>query len=199
MRKGKKRKIIKRMLSIVIGIMMAIIPLEVNATGTIAVGVDIQHIRTEITEGGYQVSILASSAAGIKDYSFDGGESWQERYTTVMEQLPYEMVMARDNNLNTVGRFCPVINEIIKTPSNETNGNVTLTIDTSNNNPSARVKEYSFDGGKSWQEENSKTYSANEEEIEIWIRDYYGHVCTYIGEIENIDKISPEIEYTETY
>ena len=56
--------------------------------------VDIQHIRTEVTESGYQVSILASSAAGIKDYSFDGGETWQESYTTVMEQLPYEMAVS---------------------------------------------------------------------------------------------------------
>ena len=199
MRKGRNKRLMKRITAIVISIMMVIMPMEAMGTETLDTGVDIQHIRTEVTESGYQVSILASSAAGIKDYSFDGGETWQESYTTVMEQLPYEMVMARDNNLNTVGRFCPVINEIEKTPNGETNGNVILTIDTSDNNPSARVKEYSFDGGETWQESNTKTYSANEEGIEIWIRDFYGHVCTYTGEIENIDKVSPEIEYKETY
>ena len=85
--------------------------------------------------------------------------------------------------------------EVEGNPENWTKENVTLTINATENESGLQTQAYSFDGGKTWQAENSKTYEENTAGIVIQVRDEAGNIGTYNTiEITKIDKQGPEIE-----
>lgn len=83
--------------------------------------------------------------------------------------------------------------EIIKSTEEKTDKDVTITVIAEDNESGLAEKAYSFDGGKTWQKENTKVYSENTEEIIIKVRDAAGNIATAEKiSITNIDKTTPE-------
>ena len=79
-----------------------------------------------------------------------------------------------------------------------TNQNVTLTINAQDLESGLQEQCYSFNGGQTWQAENTKTYEENTEGIVIQVRDIAGNIATYeTMAITKIDKTGPNITITE--
>ena len=76
-------------------------------------------------------------------------------------------------------------------PNEWTNQEVTLTINAEDTESGLQAECYSFDGGITWQSENTKTYQTNTVGIIIKVRDEAGNIATYNTQIENIDKTGP--------
>lgn len=73
-----------------------------------------------------------------------------------------------------------------------TSGDVKVTVEYQNKD--IKIKSYSFDGGKNWQDTNEYTVTENQE-LEIMLRTENGKkskILPYL--IENIDKDEPSIE-----
>jgi len=90
----------------------------------------------------------------------------------------------------------PTIEKITGNPINWTNKDVTLKIEgVKDNGVGLADKPYSFDGGKTWQSSNEKTYSKNTSNIYVKVRDKLGNIYSHPKiEIKKIDKTSPTIE-----
>ena len=57
------------------------------------------------------------------------------------------------------------------------------------------VKDFSFDGGLTWQSDNVKTYSINKDLILLRVRDRAGNITSFDDfRITNIDKVKPSCE-----
>ena len=93
----------------------------------------------------------------------------------------------------------PVITEITGNPVDWTKDDVTLTINAQEEESGLQEEAYSFDGGTTWQEENTKTYLENTQGIVIKVRDIAGNVTTYkdVIDITKIDKTGPTITIQE--
>ena len=75
-----------------------------------------------------------------------------------------------------------------------TKENITLEVTAIEQESGIQEEAYSFDGGRSWQQENTKTYTENTSGIVIQVRDKAGNIATYPTiEITKIDKEGPEI------
>ena len=84
--------------------------------------------------------------------------------------------------------------EVIGNSTEWTNQNITLTVNATDNESGLQEKAYSFDGGKTWQAENTKEYSQNTAEIVVQVRDEAGNIGTSETiEITKIDKEGPNI------
>ena len=91
----------------------------------------------------------------------------------------------------------PIVTSVTGNPTEWTKENVTLTI----NVVSDRLSEleenpYSFDGGVTWQKENTKTYEKNTEGIIIQVRNKLGN--TYIHKTINITNIDSTLPIAGT-
>lgn len=80
--------------------------------------------------------------------------------------------------------------------SNWTNNNVTLTVKTKSSN-GLHSQAYSFDGGKTFQTSNSKTFTSNQT-VNIVVRDKKGKTTSYQSKITKIDKTKPTISVSGT-
>ena len=94
-----------------------------------------------------------------------------------------------------IDRSSPAITGVSGNPVNWTNGDVTLTVHAGDNG--SGVKEYSFDGGNSWQTSNTNLYTVNQtvSADTIKVRDNVGNETSYTTEIEitKIDKTAPTV------
>ena len=136
--------------------------------------------------------------SGITEYSFDGGETWQEASSKTYEENTSEIVVkikdAAGNegeliqgiSITKIDKEKPVIENVIGNPTAWTNQNVTLVIEGRDN--LSGVTGYSFDGGITWQEESSKTYEENTSGIVVKIKDAVGNESEPLEEI-SITKI----------
>ena len=68
-----------------------------------------------------------------------------------------------------IDKYAPKITNVTGNPTQWTNKNVTLRIFAGD----------SFDGGKTWQSENTKTYTNNTAKILIKVKDKAGNIATY--------------------
>ncbi len=86
----------------------------------------------------------------------------------------------------------PVISGVALSTTEPINGSVTVTVTATDN---YRVAGYSFDGGKSWQAEGSKTFTENATNIVIQVKDPAGNITEHSASINitNIDKTAPVI------
>ena len=82
-------------------------------------------------------------------------------------------------------------------PTNWTNKDVTLRVNANASNGLAS-EAYSFDGGKTFQKSNSKTFASNQT-VKIVVKDAKGNKATYNAHITKIDKTSPTVKITGTY
>ena len=79
-----------------------------------------------------------------------------------------------------------------------TNGDVTLKINAQDNESGLPIEAYSFDGGITWQSENTKTYNQNTTGIIIKVRDEAGNEAEQTITIDKIDKTGPNIQINST-
>ena len=87
--------------------------------------------------------------------------------------------------------------EITGNPDEWTKEDVTLVINATDSKSGLQEKAYSFDGGETWQEENTKTYGENVEGINIQVRDEAGNIANQTITIDKIDKEGPIIAIEE--
>ena len=102
----------------------------------------------------------------------------------------YAKEYAVSNNIN----YTEINPEIISVTGNAeewTHENVTLKVEAKDTMYGLAEEAYSFDGGTTWQKENTKTYSKNTEEIVIKVKTKDGVIATY-GETIDITKITKE-------
>ncbi len=82
-------------------------------------------------------------------------------------------------------------------PTNWTSKDVTLKVSATASNGLAS-EAYSFDGGKTYQKSNSKTFTSNQT-VNIVVKDTKGNKATYNVYITKIDKTVPTVKITGTY
>lgn len=139
-------------------------------------------------------------------YSFDGGKTWQaENRKTYTSNSAGIIIKVRDKlgNIYThdvihvlkIDKYAPKITNVTGNPIQWTNKNVTLRILAGDSFSGLAEKPYSFDGGKTWQSENTKTYAKNTSKILIQVKDKAGNITTYNQtiNIKKIDKTVPLI------
>ena len=139
------------------------------------------------------MSGLASQA-----YSFDNGQTWQKENTKIYtENTNGVIIKVRDIlgniatyqtiNVNKIDKQAPTISSVTGNATQWTKGNVTLTVNATDNMSGLANEAYSFDNGQTWQKENTKTYTGNTNGVIIKVRDAVGNIATY--QTINIDKI----------
>lgn len=80
-----------------------------------------------------------------------------------------------------------------------TNQDVTLTFAIAYDNSGGfglHDEPYSFDGGKTWTNDSSKTFSKNQS-VNVMLRDKVGNTCSGSIKITNIDKETPVVTYND--
>lgn len=89
--------------------------------------------------------------------------------------------------IENIDRTPPNIENIAGNPTEWTGGNVTLTVTAQDIDPTSSANEvksgladmpYSFDGGVTWQAENTKTYEKNTNGIVIQVKDKAGNISS---------------------
>ena len=90
--------------------------------------------------------------------------------------------------VNNIDREGPVINSVEKDPVEYTKGNVTITVNATDDGCGLADNAYSFDGGTTWQASNSKSYDTNTQNILIKVKDKLGNSRDY-NEVVNITNI----------
>ena len=158
------------------------------------------------SEDGSVTVTAVDSGAGIKDYSFDGGATWQtSNIKTYTGNTSGIVIKVRDqvNNISTYGatlsidkidKTAPTISEVEVPPSSDwSTSDATITVYASDSQ--SGVKDYSFDNGATWQTSNTKIFTDNIRGIQIKVRDHAGNTAVYASviDIDKIDKIAPEI------
>lgn len=103
--------------------------------------------------------------------------------------------VSADLSVTIIDKIAPSISAVTKSTEDWTNGNVTITVNASDEQSGLAEQAYSFDGGETWQAENTKEYNENTRNIQIQVKDSVGNISQYNQSIEitNIDKTEPEI------
>ena len=138
------------------------------------------------------------SGLASEPYSFDGGTTWQKENTKIYTENTNEIVIqVKDNlgnietseviNIDKIDMEKPTIVDITGNPTEWTTEDVTLTVQANDALSGLALEPYSFDGGITWQKENTKTYTENTNGIVIQVKDNIGNITT--ADIINITKI----------
>ena len=158
---------------------------------------EIVGVERKLDEEGELIDIVTATdeGSGVKDYSFDGGLTWQEENVCLVDQPGNSPnVMVRDNLLNCSDPYYFYL-KVDQSPNTWTNGDVEVTL-TGQNNTSTDM-EYSFDGGVTWENTDTTTFTEYEENVDVIAKD--------MGSVEQteckvtipeilIDREQPEIE-----
>ena len=126
---------------------------------------------------------------GKNTYTFTKNGIFDFEYRTANNEIKTATAV-----VNWIDKTKPVIESVEQNPEIWTSGSVTLTVNATDNISIFLNDSYSFDGGKTWQKENTKVYTAEENNIVIKVRDDAGNVASY-GPI-NLEK-DGDIELTE--
>lgn len=137
--------------------------------------------------------IIPNSVTTIANFAFSSCSG----FTIYCKTNSTAQVYADSNSISyIIDDEAPKIERVTGNPIELTNRSVTLTINEAEDNLAGlALKPYSFDGGETWQVENTKTYEENTDGIVIKVKDALGNVYTH--EEINITKIgeaSIEIE-----
>ena len=132
----------------------------------------IEYTETAFDEvgNGLTISVVAQDGhSGIKEYSFDGGTTWQDGNAMELSTNPSAPnVRVRDHAGNQTDVYTLYIT-VSQNPSTWTTGNVTVTLQAGSGTVS--TYEYSFNGGVTWQPTNFKTYTDYQENVEMAVRE----------------------------
>lgn len=137
---------------------------------------------------------------GLADqaYSFDGGENWQESNQKTFSENSRIRIKVKDKagnitgsevNITKIDKIAPTILGIEGNPTEWTENEVTIKINAIDSEGVGLAdKAYSFDGGKSWQESNQKTFKENTV-INIKVKDKLENIQQTTVNITNIVKL----------
>lgn len=185
------------------------------------------YIGSEYTKDDIEYKISISDGNGVNDnYNFsinNGSFSTADYYTrtlsggkqtkdtllitldklvssNVVEEDIYFTIEALEPYNKKIEFVVTVINppgfEVIGNPTDWTKDPVTLTIVPNN---ASNVSAYSFDDGLTWQSTPSKTYSDNEDNIKIKIKDNYNNETDSVTiNITKIDTKNPNISFNNS-
>ena len=167
-----------------------------------SVTLTINGVKDVIEIGGTEYN---ASGLHATPYSFDGGTTWQTGNTKTYNTNTNGIVIkVRDTlgnvythsaiNITNIDTTKPQVTSVIKSTTEWTNNPVTLTVTATDAGAGLAEKAYSFDGGTTWQAENTKTYNSNTDGIVIKVKDALENVYTHTEiNITNIDIINPEV------
>ena len=142
------------------------------------------------------------------EVSIDGGTTWKiyrgsitvDKDTTFIARITdgTNTVSSKVITLSNFDHEGPNITGVTGNPDNKwTNKDVTLTINATDSKSGLADTAYSFDGGTTWQKENSKTYKSNTNGIVIKVKDKVGNISTYpVIAITKIDKTAPTCSWS---
>ena len=143
---------------------------------------------------------LTASGTNISQYNFDSG-AWGTVKSKSYSANTTAKVGFKDSSGNityinvtitNIDKENPVISAVNVTPEGEwTNQPITVTVNAKDD--LSGISQYSFDGGVTWQEEATVTYTDNApESVNIVVKDKAGNE-TYFDEIKKLPKPDPEI------
>ncbi|WP_313125957.1 Ig-like domain repeat protein, partial [Proteiniclasticum ruminis] len=141
------------------------------------------------------------SGLAVEAYSFDGGKTFQkENYKVLSKNEAVEIVVkdlagnlseVKVEEVTKIDQVKPVVVGALQKPETWTNGSVTIEVTGNDTGSGLGVEAFSFDGGKTWQKDNEKTFTENEK-VEILVKDAAGNVSkAYLTEVKSIDKEAP--------
>ncbi|MGL5381728.1 S-layer homology domain-containing protein [Clostridium sp.] len=142
------------------------------------------------------VTVTATDDKGLaaQPYSFNNGVTWQssnfktfmgnETFTLVVKDAT-DKITQQEVIVDNIDKDMPVINSVttdpISFPSNDTMATVIIdAVDITSG-----IKEYSFDGGVTWQGDDKKTFT-EDTLVDIQVKDNAGNITSYGSQI-NID------------
>ena len=144
---------------------------------------------------------------GIQSYSFDNGETWQDSneytatesriyYIKVKDKLNNTMEKAYEVNVSKVDSDDPIITDVTGN-DDEWSKSKTLTVETDDGDGSG-VKEWSFDGGKTWQKD--PTFEVDENgTYDVKVRDEAGNESdVFQVTVDKISTTAPKISIEES-
>ena len=154
------------------------------------------------------IKVIAEDENGIAGYSFNG-ENYVSKNTYTVTENGNITVKVKDNagneseiqniEVTKIDNKAPIIENITKNISIDKQ-KISLTIDAVDEGDS-RIKDYSFDGGITWQNENSYDYFCNQtiDSGTIKVKDNAGNITTYNEQIliEEIDNSNLKVIKTQ--
>ena len=157
------------------------------------------------TNGSVTLTVNASDASGIKDYSFNDGADWQTSNKKTFSSNTEVDIKVRDTagnesavsyvNITNIDKTAPKIVGIDKSTTKYTKK---LTLIARATDAQSRIAAYSFDDGANWIESTSTfypmLYSTNQSSVKVKVRDTAGNVSAATAvTIDNIDNTKPVI------
>ena len=164
---------------------------------------------TEWTKNSAKLTASATSNGGseVIKYSFTNDASktdWQPSNQKEFTSNQTVYVRAKDEAGNislaekvkiiNVDQIKPTV-KITGNPTSWTNKDVTLTITASDAESGLHSMPYSFDGGKTWSDIDTKVFTKNQV-VNIQVRDKVGNIYETSVTISKIDKILPTVDIT---
>lgn len=144
---------------------------------------------------------LTVTGTGIDEYKFDGGDYSSINYDDYSENTTASITI-KDNNhqpktitytISNIDKVAPSILSVDVTPETDyTNQPVTVSV--SANDELSGVAEYSFDGGTTWQSENSVTFTDNTPKtVIVKVKDNAGNVKEWSESVKlpTVDNTAP--------
>ena len=164
---------------------------------------------TAWTKNSAKLTVSATSNGGseVIGYSFTNDASktdWQPSNQKEFTSNQTVYVRAKDEAGNislaekvkiiNVDQIKPTV-KITGNPTSWTNKDVTLTITASDAESGLHSMPYSFDGGKTWSDTDTKVFTKNQV-VNIQVRDKVGNIYETSVTISKIDKILPTVDIT---
>ena len=155
------------------------------------------------TNGSVTLTVNASDASGIKDYSFNDGADWQTSNKKTFSSNTEVDIKVRDTagnesavsyvNITNIDKTAPKTNSVDKSTKKYTQ-NLTLTVRATDTQSGIAAYSFTNDANKTdWQESNKKSFSSNQV-VNIKVRDNVGNVSAATAvTIDNIDNEKPKI------
>ena len=157
------------------------------------------------TNGSVTLTVNASDASGIKDYSFNDGADWQTSNKKTFSSNTEVDIKVRDTagnesavsyvNITKIDKTAPKIVGVDKSTTKYTKR---LTLIARATDTQSGIAAYSFDNGSNWIESTSTIYpmlyTSNQSSVKIKVKDTAGNVSAATAvTIDNIDNTKPTI------
>ena len=157
------------------------------------------------TKNDVTITVAASDASGIKEYSFDNGTTWQASNKKSFSSNQGVNIKVKDNANNISSATYVGIKKIDKTApkivgvdKSTTKYTKRLTLIARATDTQSGIAAYSFDNGSNWIESTSTIYpmlyTSNQSSVKIKVKDTAGNVSAATAvTIDNIDNEKPKI------
>ena len=135
---------------------------------------------------------IPNNVTSIGDYAFNKCDS----LSVLCKSNSYAEQYAKENNIKyVIDDSVPTIKNVTGNPTQWTKNKVILTVNAEDSLSGLATEAYSFDNGKTWQKENTKTYMENTQGVIVKVRDTLGNVATSsVININKIDNQAPTIK-----